>query len=340
MTTSSRGDPLEEYFRSLTDVDAFGATDLVLGLLDEGTPVERITAEVLVPAQIRVGQMWEQGKWSVADEHAATAVTETALLALSAAAGRRHRGGGRHVVVACGEGEWHTLPARMASTVAASSDARVTVLGPSLPAEHLGRRMQAGDVDLLALSCTMPTNLIGAARSIGAAHEAGVPVIVGGRAFGGTAQRAHAIGADAWAAEAAALLVATPELAGRSSSVPSEVLTLDAVSETTVTLAYERMAAAFPRLSQMSPLQQARTREDFKWMARFTAATLLTGDVTILDDFLSWLCGLLSGRVPTTVIVTSAHLIADALEPDAPNGAELLRGAAARIERQTNEQTG
>ncbi len=165
------GNPLETYFRTVAEVDAAQARQVVLEMLDEGTPVERITTEVLAPAQVRVGQLWEQGRWSVADEHAATAVTETALSALAAAAGRGRRGQGRHVVVACAEGEWHTLPARMAATIAAAGDLRVTILGRSMPTDHRGGRLAAGDVDLLALSCTLPPNLIGAAECIRAARR-------------------------------------------------------------------------------------------------------------------------------------------------------------------------
>lgn len=68
----------------------------------------------------------------------------------------------------------------MAAAVAAAGDVRVTVLGPSMPADQLGRRLEAGDVDVLALSCTLPTNLLGAARCVIAAHRVGVPVIAGG----------------------------------------------------------------------------------------------------------------------------------------------------------------
>jgi methanogenic corrinoid protein MtbC1 len=325
-------EPLERYFQTVADVDAVGATDVVMNLLESGAPAAQITGEVLGAAQVRVGELWEQGVWSVADEHAATAVTETALAALAAATTRRS-GAQRHVVMACAEGEWHTLPARMAaSIVAASADVRVTMLGPSLPAGHLRRRLGAGNVTLLALSCTLPTNLIGAARSIAAAHDAGVPVIAGGRAFGQTSRRAEAIGADAWAADGSDLVGPVPNLTGIDSEVPLEALLLDGVSDSTIALAYDRMIGAFPRLETMTPFQHARTRDDLRWMARFTAATVLTADVTILDEFLSWLGRLLADKVPVPVLATSAHLVADVVEPQAPIGAQLLHKAAERFE--------
>lgn len=153
-----RSSQFEEYFSAVEAVDAPAASELVLDLLDGGSPVEQITSGLLAPAQVRVGELWERGRWSVADEHAATGVTDIALSALVAAAGRSQRGQrrqsgqGRHVVMACAEGEWHTLPARMAAAVAAAGDVRVTVLGPSMPADQLGRRLEAGDVPLGASS--------------------------------------------------------------------------------------------------------------------------------------------------------------------------------------------
>lgn len=323
--------PVEGYFQSVSDVDARGATDFVLEMFDEGTPVPRIISEVLGPAQVRVGELWQQGDWSVADEHAATAITEVATLALGHAARPQAASQQRHVVVVCPEGEWHTLPARMTAVVAASPEARVTVLGPSLPGDQLARRLAGGDVDLLALSCTMPTNLLGAARSIAVAHEHNIPVLVGGRAFGDTPLRAHALGADAWSNDAAALLGPPPGRTGQSVEPALDVLMLDTVDAAVVELAYARMVAAFPRLAAMTAEQQTRTREDFVWMARHAAAALLADDPRIVDELLLWLRSLLAGRVPAQVLTTSALLLADAVEPDAPRGAELLRDAADRF---------
>lgn len=329
--------PLEAYFRSVRAVDGLGASDFVLQMFDEGTPVPRITAEVLGPAQVRVGELWQNGEWSVADEHAATAVTEAAVLALAQAARPRGAPQQPHIVVACVEGEWHTLPARMAAVVAASPGTRVTVLGPSLPADQLARRLSNGDVDLLALSCTMPTNLLGAARCIAVAHEQKVPVLVGGRAFGDSPLRAQALGADGWSNDPAALLGPPPARTGVAVEPPGEVLVLDAVDAAVVALAYDRMVAAFPRLATMNPAQQARTREDFGWMARYTAAALLTSDPLIVHELLLWLCSLLAGRVQPEIVTTSALLLADAVEPEAPHGAELLRQAAGRLASTTGE---
>lgn len=324
-------DPLEAYFRTVTDVDEAEATRVVLTLLDEGTPLERITAEVLGAAQVRVGRLWEQGRWSVADEHAATAVTETALSALAAAARRRPSQQRRHVLLACAQGEWHTLPARMAATLAGTHDVRVTVAGPSMPADQLGRRLSAGDVDVLALSCTLPTNLLGAAHCVRAAHEAGVPVVAGGRAFGDTPRRALAIGADGWSARPAALATMPLAISGRDPRITPEMVLLDTVDDATVLAAYDLLVRAVPGLGAASAYEQGRTRESLRWMARFAGASVLVDDASILDDCFAWLGRVLDGRVPEPVAATAAHVVADRVQHFAPSGASALRQAADRL---------
>jgi methanogenic corrinoid protein MtbC1 len=330
---SSPADRLPDYFRAVEMFDARAASDLVVELVGEGTPVDRIVGEILAPAQLRVGQLWESGRWSVADEHVATTITEAALSALTYAAPHREPGRSHHVAIACAEGEWHSLPARMAAVAAdAAGDVRVTMLGPSLPAEQLHRRLTAGDIDVVALSCTMPTNLIGAARCVAAAHDLGIPVVAGGRALGRDARRARAIGADGWGADARAVMGPPPELVGADRDVPAEVLWLDAADDAMIQLAQDRMLAAHPQLAGMTTYEQARTREDLGWIVRHTAAAVLTDDASIVEDVLLWLCERLRSTVPAAAITLTAHLLAEAVEPQAPTGAAILHRAAEAAE--------
>lgn len=322
------------YFRTVEAFDVRAASDLVVGFLDEGMPMADIIKDVLAPAQVRTGQLWETGQWSVVDEHVATSVTDGALSALTYAATARPGTATHHVAVACAEGEWHSMPARMAAAIGgATGNVRVTMLGPSIPAEHLRRRLSAGDIDVLALSCTMPTNLIGAERSIAAAHDLDIPVIAGGRAFGDSSHRARAIGADSWAHDAELILGPPPELRGRSCDVSAEVLMLDAADDAMIALAHDRMMAAFPALSSMTTYQRARTREDLVWIVRHAAGAVLTDDPSIVEDALTWLCDLLRGVVPASTITTTAELLAETLERQTPAGAAVLRQGAAGVRR-------
>lgn len=329
-----RLDTLETYFRLLSDVDTRAASELVLDLFDDGMPVADITRRILSPAQGKVGRLWEQGTWSVADEHAATAVTDAALAALTHASSPARRAAEpHHLLMACVEGEWHSLPARMAATVAAASGSvRVTVLGPSLPADQLRRRLANGDVDVVALSCTVPTNLLGAARCIAAAHDADVPVVVGGSAFGTTPHRAYALGADAWSVDPAVLQETPVERVGRTCSFLAEALLLDQIDHGLVALAADRWLAAAVR---SRPWSQERTFEELRWMARYAGAAVLTSDQTLLDDLLVWLSRPGVDQASSDVVAEAAHLLADTVEPDAPQGASLLRKAAVAVADRT-----
>ena len=192
-------DVTDRFVGLLERADQPGAVRLVTDLAEQGAPPEALVLEVLAPAQREVGRRWEDGRWSVAQEHAATAVTDTALglLALDA----EPTGQGGHAVVACVEGEWHALPARMAAEVLRLRGWHVTFLGASVPADDLARYARSRHPDVVGLSCSMPVSLKGAARSIRACRDAGVPVLAGGGGFGPEGRYAARLGASAWAAD-------------------------------------------------------------------------------------------------------------------------------------------
>ncbi len=215
-------DVTQRFVDLLERADQPAAVRLVTGLAEQGITPEELVLEVLAPAQREVGRRWEQGHWSVAKEHAATAVTDTALglLGLDAAPTET----AHQAVVACVEGEWHALPARMAAEVLRLRGWEVTFLGPSVPADDLAR--YAGDQrpDVVGLSCSMPVSLKGAARSIQACREAGVPVLAGGSGFGPEGRYAARLGASGWAPDpvAAALLDAWLDEPASASPPPPE----------------------------------------------------------------------------------------------------------------------
>lgn len=73
-----------------------------------------------------------------------------------------------------------------------------------------------------------------------------------------------------------------------------------------------------------------RTREDVRWLVRFTGAAVLVDDPTLLDDVLASLRRILRGRVQDDVALDAAEVVADGLEPVAPRGATMLREAVHR----------
>src|SRR5207248_3118911 len=65
--------------------------------------------------------------------------------------------------------------------------------------DHLRRQVTTHRPTAVAISCAMPSRLPAAQDLITVAHDEGVPVVVGGRAF--NEARARRLGADAWIAD-------------------------------------------------------------------------------------------------------------------------------------------
>ena len=296
------------------DVD--GAVELATRALSDGPAADVVDA--LGRVQERVGEEWYRGTWTVADEHAATAVVDAALAAVQATRPPVDPRNGAFVVVACPEGEWHSLPARMFSVRLRDLGTRVTFLGASMPADHLGADLAHRRPDVLAVSVATPLGLPAAIASIDAAHAVEVPVVLGGRALGTNDRRAHALGADGWAANAADLVRALPiaprvhDLASRAAR-QSAVLGLELDREPLVERALEILAGRFPPIAQYDHRQMSRTREDLESIARFVEVSVLVDDPGLFTEFVDWLQGLLSARgLPRAVLPTSLDCLADA----------------------------
>nr|WP_089158462.1 cobalamin-dependent protein [Micromonospora sp. NBS 11-29] len=190
---------LTAYLDHLDRADRAGAVALARGLVADGCSIADVLVDLVAVAQREIGRRWLTGSWSVAQEHAATHVSEVVVDALGAAVGTPRRG---HVVMACVEGEWHALAARIVTEVVRASGWRVTFLGASVPARHLVSYLHQTGPDAVLLSCVQPNRLVRAARMVEASRTAGVPVLAGGPGFGPEGRWATAIGAAAWGATA------------------------------------------------------------------------------------------------------------------------------------------
>lgn len=337
MTTAQREPGMDRAYEGY--LDALGAVDYGRALtelksaLARGVPWDRLVSDVIGPAQRRVGELWVDGSIGVADEHAATAVAEDVLAVLSPPSSTPTATS--RVVMVCSEGEWHTFPLKLASTVATRSPGlQVTVLGGSISGDHLRRFLRGTQVDAVALSTTLEAHLIGAAASIRAAVEEGVPVVVGGSAWGAGQRRARLLGANVRVTDPGALGDAVRALGGPRQvselpQIPDEALLLNDPPEQLLGLAFRHQAQRSAWMRSMNYAQERHTMTDLGWMARYAANAVACEDAAIMGDMLRWLLQLLSPRqVPATTVLDSARFLADAVEPVAPRGAHVLRTQA------------
>jgi methylmalonyl-CoA mutase cobalamin-binding subunit len=238
------------------------------------------------------------------------------------------------VVVTCAEEEWHVLPARMFAEQLRAHGWDVIFLGASIPADHLTRYLARRPVVAVGVSCSVPVHLPGARRSIAAAHEVGVPAMAGGAGFGTTPVRALAVGADAWATSvedahrtAASWSSAVPALARPRDN--GEQMALAADRQVVIEEAMADLAAHLAEMGAYSPWQLQKTREDLDYVVRFVEAALLTGDDTVVIEFMEWLVPLLRARgVPSSAVVLGIRSVGRCLRPQHVSAARLLALAA------------
>ncbi len=180
------------------DGDTSAVYHLLTEALGEGMPFESVLFDVIAPVQRGLGERWVSGDYLISEEHVATNTID-AVVSLLGGSFEQPEDAPR-IVISCVEGEVHSLPGRMLAAHLLSEGFRTVHLGASLPASDLQQFLVEDSPDVLVLTCTMTSHLPGARRSIEAGHAAGVPVAVGGPAFGGQGERAERLGADAWVA--------------------------------------------------------------------------------------------------------------------------------------------
>lgn len=291
---------IERYLRQVEEADEYGAVDLALGMLDQGTPPQDVLLRVIVPAQRRVGQLWAANRWTVAHEHAATAISERAVAAVISRVRPTPTHG--HVLVACVEGEQHALPTRLLAEVLRLHGWQIDFLGADVPTPHLVARLQQTGPDVVALGCTVPAWLPRAHATITACQAAGVPVLAGGAAFGADGRFARMLGADSWAptADAAADLLRT----GPPSPAEADDDPAPRVNEEYEYLIRHR-GDLLPRVLELFACSfPSVSGEDLGQIAEFLGAALYLDDSALFTDFVTWTCSVSSARgVPCEAVV-------------------------------------
>ncbi|MEO6629029.1 MAG: cobalamin-dependent protein, partial [Aquihabitans sp.] len=304
---------------ALHDGDAGMAYGIVLGLMGNGYPFTTIVEQAIAPIQVESGRRWQEGDYSISDEHVSTAAAETLLATLAGAFDQP--ADADHVVVGCAEGDGHTMPARMAASVLLAEGWRTTFLGSSVPAADLTDYLERARPAALVLSCAMAANLRGARASVVAAHRAGVPVVTGGRGFGRDDTRSRAIGADAWSPTLSGLveLLQTwhPDPTAAEGAVVDSSHSLAEVDRCRTAV----LAAVAEKLLNHLPVDapaRAQNQADLDAEALHNAlsAAVLVNDPALLRSHANWLAGVSGAHTLATLTADDLlDVMAEALEP-------------------------
>ena len=160
-------------------------------------PFEESLHRILLPLQIRVGEMWHEGKLSVAVEHYVTRQVQQKLFA--AMNQLRTMDHGPQVVVACPPKELHEIGAQAVAYFCAVRGCRVSYLGGDVPVSALIDFSKKIRPQLVLMSITVPlgnANALEILAELKNGLEKICPLVVGGQGILASLEKFQRIGIE------------------------------------------------------------------------------------------------------------------------------------------------
>jgi DNA-binding transcriptional MerR regulator len=143
--------------------------------------IDALLSEVVVPFLHDVGDRWERGELSVAQEHFASNLLRGRLLGLARGWGG---GSGRRALLACPPDERHDLGLIAFGLALRARGWRIDFLGSDTPVESVVRAARAVRPDLLVVSATAPDLLTAVAAELAALSRDHTVAVAGTGAAG------------------------------------------------------------------------------------------------------------------------------------------------------------
>jgi DNA-binding transcriptional MerR regulator len=181
------------------------AAQAVLDRLVSDLSLTTVLRDVVLPYLAELGERWQRGMASVAQEHFASNIIRGRLAGLARGWGSGH---GPRAVLACPPGELHDMALMIFGILLNRNGWRIDYLGASIPVEELERAIDATHPDLVVLAATVPGTLEPLQPKLAALAER-APLALAGA--GATPRIASAVGARLMGGD----LVAEAEQAGR-----------------------------------------------------------------------------------------------------------------------------
>lgn len=290
----------DAYWDALCRKDRRAALEAVRHAHDRGVGPLEIIDRLVVPAQARAGELWMDGRWTVEQEQAATDINEGLVHWLGSFAPPAEPADPL-VVVTCIGSERHALPALVIAEALGFAGFRVHYVGGDPEPADLLRQVLVLKPRAVLLSASLTSSLATQKPLLAEIRAIGIPTIVGGQAFGGDERRACALGATAFASsleEAVDLLRCLPE---RLTPVPRPEETPADIEAAWINefrheiTPYVVRALARPS-SDAEPAWWGELAEHVDHLLGCLAASLVTGDETIMVEVRDWLERLLARR--------------------------------------------
>ena len=196
----------DSYLAAIRSGDRRKAFEVIRSARAAGLDLRSLYLEVFQPSLRMIGQLWQENRITVAEEHLATAITQTAMLHLHSEA-EMPGGEGPMLIAACADTERHEVGLRMLCDFLDLEGWQTVFLGASVPSDSLVQMVHDRRPEAVALSATIPPHIpqlrltIAQIRQVSGASQP--LILVGGRPFLDQPELALSIGADLTASDAA-----------------------------------------------------------------------------------------------------------------------------------------
>ena len=157
---------------------------IVQDLLDARLDIKVLYTDLFQQSMYRVGELWENNRITVANEHLSTAITES-LLNLAYPFIFATERSGRKAVISCCANEFHQVGGKMVADIFELNGWDGHFLGANSPAEDMVQFIQDVQPDVVGLSLAILSNMDHLKRSIEVvrADFPNMDLLVGGQAF-------------------------------------------------------------------------------------------------------------------------------------------------------------
>lgn len=329
-----RPEEVEAYWEAVAACDEVAATAVAQGARDRGVPVDEVLEQLVVTAQRRVGDLWWHDFWSVAREHAVTAVNEVVVHRVSA--DLRPVDDRSPLVIACVEREWHALPALVVAVSLRSCGQRVDLLGANASRDKVVSHVLDGGPRAVLLSATLSSSLPRVRLMIEAVRDTGTPVVVGGHAFDPRGARARRLGASAFGTRPRHVLQQLASLPDRVGGAPAlqhraavEASLIMAVADDLGRDAWtgtcDALGLRWVRRPELVEDWETALADFVPHIVDCLIGSLMTQDPTILDDARGWLSEVVAARSGDPDAVPTLWRTLSGLLGDRPLACALLR---------------
>jgi methanogenic corrinoid protein MtbC1 len=174
----------ESYLNALLAGKRSECHTMVQELLNAHINLKELYGRLFQRSMYQVGELWETNRITVANEHLATAITESLLnLAYPLVFGAEHTG--KKAVISCSANEFHQLGGKMVADILELNGWDAHFLGANTPPDDMARFIHEVKPDMAGLSLSILSNMDNLKRAMEVIKSdfPNMDLLIGGQAF-------------------------------------------------------------------------------------------------------------------------------------------------------------